>query len=82
MASTRSTLASTSKHFSAETLPIDTWSSCPRLDGIESTEAGWQSTLFSETSAAAVYCGIINPEFSPVSFIRKTGSPSLPSTRR
>jgi hypothetical protein len=59
-----------------------TWSSCPRLVGIESTLAGWHSTLFSLTRAAAVYCGIMNPEFSPVSRMSNFGSPSCPSSKR
>jgi hypothetical protein len=36
---------------------------------MESTLAGWQSTLFSLTSAAATYCGIMKPEFSPPSWV-------------
>src|SRR5690625_7080895 len=76
MASTCSTFCSTCNSFKAPTLPIDTWSSCPRLVGIESTDAGWLSTLFSETRAAAVYCGIINPELMPVSRINSVGKPS------
>ena len=43
--------------------------------GIESTLAGWQSDLFSLTSAAATYCGIMNPEFRPPSVVRNAGSP-------
>ena len=35
--------------------PIETWSSWLALVGIESTDAGWARTLFSETRAAAVY---------------------------
>ena len=42
-----------------------TWSSCPADDGIESTEAGWASDFDSDTSDAAVYCTIMNPEFIP-----------------
>ena len=41
--------------------PIDTWSSCPADVGIESTDAGWQRPLFSETSEAAVTCAIRVP---------------------
>ena len=48
------TLRTTSRSFFALTLPIDTWSSLPADDGIESTLAGWQSTLFSLTSDALV----------------------------
>ena len=43
---------------------------------MESTLAGWQSTLFSLTSAAATYCGIMNPELSPPSWVRNAGRPS------
>src|SRR5436309_6529922 len=76
IASTRSALASTCHAFKPEALPIDTWSSCPALVGIESTLAGWQSALFSLTRAAATYCGIMNPEFRPPSTVRNAGSPS------
>src|SRR3954466_6796895 len=41
---------------------------------MESTLAGWQRTLFSLTSAAATYWGIMKPEFSPPSCVRKAGS--------
>ena len=43
--------------------------------GMESTEAGWAKTLFSETSAAAVYWLIIYPELRPLSATKKGGSP-------
>ena len=43
-----------------------TWSSLPALDGIESTLAGWQSTLFSLTSDALATCAIMKPECSPL----------------
>ena len=55
---------------------------CPRLVGMESTLAGWHSTLFSETRAAAVYCGIMKPELTPVSFISSLGRPSWPCSSR
>ena len=45
--------------------------------GDESTLAGWASTLFSDTSEAAVYCTSIKPELTPPSRIRKAGSMSL-----
>ncbi len=60
----------------ASAFPIDTWSSWPALVGIESTLAGCASTLFSETSDAATYCGIMNPELSPPSSTRNGGKPS------
>ena len=43
---------------------------------MESTLAGWQSDLFSLTSDAATYCGIMKPELRPPSTVRKGGSPS------
>ena len=60
--------------FSPAPFPIETWSSWPALVGIESTLAGWQSALFSETSAAATYCGIMKPELSPSSRARGTAA--------
>ncbi len=44
---------------------------------IESTDAGCASTLFSLASAAAVTCGIMNPEFRPAPPARNGGSPSF-----
>jgi glutaredoxin-related protein len=40
IAKTCSTLFNTSNSLIAEILPILTWSSCPKHDGIESTDAG------------------------------------------
>ena len=59
----------------ALTLPMLTWSSLPALDGIESTLAGWQSTLFSLTSDALATCAIMKPECSPLPAARKGVSP-------
>ena len=42
-----------------------TWSSWLAEVGRLSTEAGCASDLFSEASAAAVTCAIMNPELSP-----------------
>ena len=42
---------------------------------MESTLAGCARCLFSETSAAAVTCGNMNPEFSPGRGVRNAGSP-------
>src|SRR3954467_14588946 len=67
IASARSEFARTCQAFNAAALPIETWSSCPALVGIESTLAGWQRDLLSLTSAAATYCGIMKPEFKPPS---------------
>ena len=63
---------------------METWSSWPAEVGIESTELGWQMTLFSETSEAAVYWATMKPEFRPGRAVRKAGSPleSAGLTRR
>ena len=45
--------------------PIETWSSCMALEGMESTLAGTASRLSSETIAAWVYCAIISPLSTP-----------------
>ena len=58
-------------------MPIDTKSSLLPEVVIESTEAGCDHTLFSLTSAAAVTCGIMKPEFNPAPGARKGGSPSF-----
>ena len=82
-ASTTSRFCITFRHFRAAIDPMELWSSWLALVGIESTLAGCESTLFSDTILAAVYCAIIRPEFSPPSFARKRGSPlSVPFTRR
>ena len=52
-----------------------TWSSCPALDGIESTEAGCASDFDSDTSEAPVYWISMNPLFSPLSGTRNGGNP-------
>ena len=52
-----------------------TWSSRPALEGIESTLAGWQRTLFSLTSDALATCAIMKPEWSPLPAARKGVSP-------
>src|ERR1035438_7117966 len=44
---------------------------------MESTDEGCASTLFSLASAAAVTCGIMNPELSPAPGARNGGKPSL-----
>ena len=49
---------------------------------MESTLAGWLSTLFSLTSAAEVYCGIMKPELMPVSAISNGGRPSWPASSK
>ena len=44
---------------------------------MESTLAGKARLLFSETRAAAVTCGIMKPELTPLSSIRKAGRPLI-----
>jgi hypothetical protein len=61
----------------AAAAPIETWSSWFADVGIESTDDGWASTLFSDASAAAVYCAIISPLFRPGSGERNAGRPPL-----
>ena len=39
--------------------------------------AGKASVLFSLTKAAAVTCGIISPEFTPLSGVRNAGNPLI-----
>ena len=60
--------------------PILTWSSCPWLDGMLSTDEGVDSVLFKLTTEAAVYCVIMNPLFTPGFATRKLGSPRVPLT--
>ena len=57
--------------------PIDTWSSCMALEGMESTDAGAASRLSSLTTAACVYWAIMSPESTPGSSARNGGSPWL-----
>src|SRR5437016_4550371 len=58
MASAFRTLKRIVRIFRAACADIETWSSAFAPVGIESTEAGWASTLFSDTSDAAVYCAL------------------------
>ncbi len=55
---------------------------CPRDVGILSALAGKHRVLFSVTSAAVVYWGIMNPLFSPTSFINNSGRPHFPSSSK
>ena len=59
MASTRVSPSTARRSLRAADQPIETWSSCMALDGIESTEAGAASRLSSETIAAWVYWAIM-----------------------
>ena len=45
--------------------------------GIESTLQGAASALFSDTSAAAVTCASMNPEFRPLFSTRNAGRPLI-----
>ena len=56
-------------------MAIGTTSSLLPSVGIVSTLAGCDSTLHSLASAAAVTCGIMKPEFTPASCVRKGGRP-------
>ena len=69
------TFATTCSSLRAEMLPMLTWSSRPALDGIESTLAGWQRTLFSLTSDALATCAIMKPECRPLPGARNGVSP-------
>ena len=75
IATTRSAFATTSRALRAAIGPMLTWSSWFAEVGIESTEAGCASGLFSLTSAAAVTCAIIRPLQRPGSRARKGGRP-------
>src|ERR1035441_9400402 len=61
----------------AAVMPMETKSSLFPDVVIESTDAGCASTLFSLTSAAAVTCGTMKPEFIPAPGARNGGKPSL-----
>ena len=71
----RSTCSRTVRAWRAAIGPIETWSSWLALVGIESADAGWARTLFSEARAAAVYWKIISPESSPMAGARNAGRP-------
>mmetsp|Transcript_33628 Transcript_33628/g.111231 ORF Transcript_33628/g.111231 Transcript_33628/m.111231 type:complete len:415 (+) Transcript_33628:199-1443(+) len=75
IASTVSTFCTTSSALRAAKPPMLTWSSLAAEVEMVSTEEGWQSTLFSEASAAAVQCAIMKPELKPPSATRKAGRP-------
>ena len=82
MASTRSVFCTTFQSFVAAFEPILTWSSCPCDDGMESHDAGQQSPFDWLTMDAAVYCGIMNPLFSPGFATRKLGRLRAPEIMR
>ena len=62
-----------SRAWRAAIMPIETWSSWPAEDVIESTEAGWARVFISETSEAAVYWQTMKPELTPASPTRNGG---------
>ena len=66
-----------SRAWRAAVAPIETWSSWFAEVGIESTDAGWASTLFSDARAAAVYWSSIIPELRPAAGARNGGRPPL-----
>ena len=57
--------------------PIETWSSCIALVGIESTDAGAARRLSSLTIPACVYCAIMWPESTPGSSARNGRQPAV-----
>ena len=76
-ATTRASPSTERRSLRAADQPIETWSSCIALLGIESTLAGFASRFSSETIAAWVYCAIMWPESTPGSWARNGGSPWL-----
>ena len=82
IATTRVSPSTDRRSLRAADQPIDTWSSCMALDGIESTDAGTASRLSSETIAACVYCAIMWPLSTPGSSARNGGSPWLRALSR
>src|SRR5439155_976616 len=59
----------------AAVLPVLTWCSCPADELLPSTDPGWPRLLHSDTTDAAVYWTIMNPEFIPGRSPRKPGRP-------
>ncbi len=82
MASTRASPSTAVRSLRAACQPIDTWSSCMALDGIESTLAGTASRFSAEQMPAWVYWAIIRPESMPGSSARNGGRPRLRATSR
>ena len=58
---------------------METWSSWPWDEGMESHDAGQHRPLFWDTMDAAVYCGIMKPLLRPGSATRYLGRPLRPS---
>ena len=82
MAMTRVSPSTERRSLRAADQPIETWSSCIALDGIESTLAGFASRFISDTIAAWVYCAIMWPLSTPGSSARNGGSPWLRALSR
>src|SRR3954454_5474241 len=59
----------------AAVIPMETWSSRPAEEGMESTDAGCDRMRDSATRAAEVTWAIMNPELRPEFLARKGGSP-------
>ena len=75
IARTSRVLRTTAASLCAACVPMLTWSSMPADVGSDSTDAGKERRRFSVTSAAAVYCATMNPEFMPGSGERNGGRP-------
>ena len=76
-ARTRASASTERRSLRAADQPIDTWSSCMALLGIESTLAGAARRFISDTRAAWVYWAIMWPESTPGLSARNGGSPLL-----
>ncbi len=79
IASTRSRFSTIAASLRAAIGDMETWSSLAADVGIESTDAGCARTLHSETSAAAVTCAIMRPEWRPA--LARPGTPAGPRAR-
>ena len=82
IATTRESPSTERRSLRAADHPIETWSSCIALDGMESTEAGTARRLSSETIAAWVYWAIMCPLSTPGSSARNGGRPWLRALSR
>ena len=82
IATTRVSPSTERRSLRAADQPIETWSSCIALEGIESTLAGLASRFISETIAACVYCAIMCPLSTPGSSARNGGRPWLRALSR
>ena len=78
MAKTCSAWPRTFHIFKAPLAPMLTWSSWPLLLSALSALDGVHNCLLWETKLAAVYCGIMYPEFRPGSAAKNAGRPRWP----